>query len=501
MFRPKPEIGLSPDLRKSELYDQLLSSLEHSSGQLKAGTIIEAIKDPGLFQPCFKDMGSWRAWLAFLKALYGLDMIPQEIELFRQCTGRKLPPSKPSNESWVICGRRSGKSFISGLIAVYLACFRDYRHYLSPGERVHILCLAADRQQAQVVFRYVRGFLSMTPALSRLIESEKAESIDLSNGVSITVMTSSYRTIRGYTVGAVICDEISFWRNDVSANPAEEVIRAIRPAMASVPGNLLLCISSPYARTGPLYQAYQDHYGKNGDVLIWQAPTTLMNPNIDQELIRRDLENDPEAAQAEWLAQFRSDLETFLSPEAIESVTIPGRQELPYSRVENYCAFVDPSGGRGDAAALAVAHQDGEKMILDLAKRWPAPHNPQTVVEEMARLVKAYQLNAIRGDRYAGEWPRQEFLKYGIVYEPSDKDKSVTYLELLPLILSGRVELLDNPRLIQELRLLERQTRSLGRDKVDHPPGGHDDLANAVAGALVMGHKVGGLFFAGCDLS
>jgi hypothetical protein len=65
-------------------------------------------------------------------------------------------------------------------------------------------------------------------------------------------------------------------------------------------------------------------------------------------------------------------------------------------------------------------------------------------------------------------------------------DKSRLYLDLLPLVMSGRVELLENRQLYSELRNLVRRTRSGGRDLVDHPPRGSDDLANAVAGAVTL---------------
>jgi hypothetical protein len=60
------------------------------------------------------------------------------------------------------------------------------------------------------------------------------------------------------------------------------------------------------------------------------------------------------------------------------------------------------------------------------------------------------------------------------------------YLNLLPAINSGLVDLLDNDRLVAQLCALERRTARSGKDRIDHPPGGHDDLANAVAGAIHM---------------
>ena len=67
----------------------------------------------------------------------------------------------------------------------------------------------------------------------------------------------------------------------------------------------------------------------------------------------------------------------------------------------------------------------------------------------------------------------------------AERPKIELYAALLPALNSGRVELLDHPRLVAQLCGLERRTAWGGRDSIDHGPGGHDDVANAVAGALV----------------
>jgi hypothetical protein len=320
--------------------------------------------------------------------------------------------------------------------------------------------------------------------LSKLVEAERAESVDLTNRITIQVMTCSYRSIRGFTVVAVLADEIAFWRSEEnSANPANEVLRAVRPSLATIPDSLLLAISSPWARTGPLWQAFNRHYGRDdSDVMVWNAPTQVMNPCIKASVITRDYLEDPEAAASEWGAEFRSDLESYLSLEALEAVMVQGRLELPPVHPVPYKAFVDPSGGRRDAATLAIAHLDKGRVILDVARAWKAPHDPAQVVGEMAGVLKLYGVHQVVGDRYAGEWPRQEFSKHRVTYQTADKDKSSLYLDFLPLVLSQRVELLDLKHLKNELVSLERRARSAGRDLVDHPPRGHDDLANAVAG-------------------
>jgi len=453
-------------------------------------SIVQAISDLNLFKPLFRDIETWRSWIVFLKSLFALPMTEDELALYRQCTGRLTPPDKAFREVWTIAGRRSGKSFVASLLAVFLACFRDYRYFLSPGERAHIIIIAADRGQAQVIFRYVKGFLKVIPMLAAMVESEKTESIDLNNLVTIAVMTCSYKAVRGFTAAAVICDEIAFWRADDGRNPATEVLRALRPAMRTIPGAPLIALSSPYSRSGPLWDTFNRHHGKDdSDILCWQAATTIMNPTISQDIIDREMALDPEAARAEWLAEFRSDLEAYIPEEAIMAITIQGRFELPPMPDVSYVCFVDPSGGRKDAASMAIAHIKSNKervVLLDVARRWPSPHDPAQVVQEQASILKDYRITSVIGDKYAGAWPEQEYRKYGIIYTPAEKDKSGLYLDFLPLALSCSVELLDNKHLFTELRSLERRTRKGGRDLVDHPPKGHDDLVNSVAGVCVQ---------------
>src|SRR5262249_8107788 len=153
------------------------------------------------------------------------------------------------------------------------------------------------------------------------------------------------------------------------AEPDAEIVNAIRPAMATIPGAMLLCASSPYSRRGALYDAWRKHFGKDGDdVLVWQAPTRTMNPSVRQTFIDQHLAEDPARASAEYLAEFRSDIEGFVSREAAEACVVQGRFELPPTSRGGYVAFVDPSGGSADSMTLAVARreQDGRAVLVAL---------------------------------------------------------------------------------------------------------------------------------------
>ncbi len=135
-----------------------------------AVTIMDAIGDPNLFAPWFRDPATWQGWRAFLAALFGLPMCKDMAELYRRCTGRSEPPAAPQTEASLVVGRRGGKSFILALISVYLATFRDWRQHLAPGERGTVMVIATDRRQARTIFRYITALLQGVPMLAALIE-------------------------------------------------------------------------------------------------------------------------------------------------------------------------------------------------------------------------------------------------------------------------------------------------------------------------------------------
>ena len=455
-------------------------------------TVLDAMKDPTLFAAWFKGQ-SWDPWQAFLSALFGLPMDAGSLVSFQRHTGRQTPPESPAKEAWLVVGRRGGKSLIAALVAVFLACFRDYRRVLAPGERGVVMTIAADRRQARVVFGYITGFLEATPMLAKLVQSKTKESVELSNRITLEVHTASFRTVRGYTVVAAICDEIAYWPNENSADPDTEILNGLRPGMLTVPDSLLLCISSPYARRGALWQAWRDHYGKDRDpVLVWQSDTRSMNGTVDPKIIEAAYEQDEAAASAEYGAEFRSDVEGFVRQEVIEAAVVPGRYELPPVSSLRYHAFADPSGGSSDSFTLAIAHSEDGKAVLDCIREKKPPFSPASVTVEFSELLKSYGLREVTGDFYGGLWPTEEFQKNGITYQRSEQTKSEIYLELLPLLNSSRVELLENKRLGSQLAGLERKTSRAGKDSVDHPPSGHDDTINSAAGALVLALKGSG---------
>jgi hypothetical protein len=184
--------------------------------------------------------------------------------------------------------------------------------------------------------------------LSGLAENKTVDTLSLASRVDIVVRPASFRSTQGSTCVGVMCDEIAFWRSDDSANPDTEVLRALRPSLMTTQGPLV-AISSPYARRGELWKAYRRHYGNDDSTaLVVQAASEVMSPDLDRDFIAAQYADDPVAAAAEYGANFRTDVEAFISLEAIEACVSAGVRERPPVADVRYFGFVDPSG---DSAA------------------------------------------------------------------------------------------------------------------------------------------------------
>jgi hypothetical protein len=250
-----------------------------------------------------------------------------------------------------------------------------------------------------VVLNYIKAVFRLKP-FRDLVEKELASELRLRNGITIEVRTASFRSVRGYTVLAAILDEVAFLRSEESASPDTELLTALLPALATCPGSLLMAISTPYAKSGVLWQALKEFFGKDDqDVpLVWRAPTTVMNPTFHQSAVRAFFEWDKVAARAEYEAEFREDLESYMSPELIASLTVKERSLLPPEEGKRYQAFVDVSGGRQDSFTLGVAHREvGGRVIIDRLEEVKAPvPEPADTIKLFCEILRGYRVTEVR---------------------------------------------------------------------------------------------------------
>jgi len=399
-------------------------------------------------------------------------------------------PRDGFQSSLFLTGRRSGKSRIAAVAGAYEAALAGHEKKLAEGEKGVVAVISPTRRQSKIVRGYIQGIFNATPLLRREIVRETAEGFDLANGVSIEILAGDYRTVRGFTLLAAVVDEICFFgvesegkiRNDF------ELVRALRPGLATV-GGKFIAISSPHARRGWAYRTWKRNWGKaNPDTLVWNCPSRTMNPTLPQSVVDAALAEDLAAAKSEYLGEWREDVAAYLPRAVVEQSVVSGRLEL-LPADHSYFAFADLSGGRNESAALAIGHRESRKVIVDFLREWKSPFSPQFVVGQMAADLERYGLRRVTGDAYAAEFTVSAFQKEGVSYARAKQNKSELFLELLPRLCSGEIELLDNERVVDQLANLERRTRSGGKDSIDHPPGGKDDLANVVAGVSVAAAK------------
>jgi hypothetical protein len=445
-------------------------------------TVVEALHDPQLFGvlPAFRDLSTWAAWVAVLKAIHGLPLDEGEAGWLRGHSGRQTFRPEGYDETVAVVGRQAGKSQLAAALASFEAA-------LSRDRGAHVLLIAQDLRGAQrSLFNYCRATFERVPMFAREVMRRTSDTLELAGGTSLSVYPCRPAAVRGIRARLVVVDELAYFTATDGRPTDREMLRAVRPCLATTGGKLVV-LSSPYGQSGALWDLHRTHYGNDiSRTLVVQASAAEMNPTLPRDYLARMEQEDPEAFRSEVLGEFRTGIASLFDPDALGRVVAKGRRELAPVMGTVYSAFVDPSGGRSDAFTLAIGHETEGRVVIDVARAWRPPFNPAGVVAECAELLRRYWLYDVTGDRYAGEWPPEAFRGHGVSYDVSEKVKSDLYLELLAGVNSGDVDLLDLPELLRELRGLERRRGSSGRDRVDHRPGAHDDLANAVAGVVSM---------------
>lgn len=446
-------------------------------------TFADALADPQLLGcPPFDRLDSWARWMVAARALYGEPLADDERAIFTEHTGRPYdPPPGGYAEAVFIVGRQSGKSRVAAALAAYVAITSPREPDRTP---VYALLVAQDqRASMRALYRYASAPYELQPLLRAVVSSRTESTLTLTTGCTIAAYPCRPASIRGLRARVAILDELAHFRSSENTPMDTEMLRAVRPTLATTGGKLVV-LSSPYWSAGALYDLHRRHFGRaDSSTLVWVGTAPAMNATLPADYLQRLEAEDPEAYRSEVLAEFRQGLTALFDADAIAACVADWRELPPVDGVQ-YHGFSDPSGGRQDAFTLAIGHRDDDRAVVDCMRVWPAPFDPAAVIGEAARVLRSYGCQDVEGDRYAGAFPAEAFRAHGITYRTAMLDRSGLYLELLPAVNAGRVILPHEPRLLRELRGLERRRGSAGRDRVDHVRGAHDDAANAVAGCV-----------------
>jgi hypothetical protein len=159
----------------------------------------DALSDPALLGNVLVGE-SWATWRSLLLASMGERLTAGEMAVFQRVTGGRtlVPPSRVEEAAFVV-GRRGGKDRAASVLACYLAALVDWSPVLAKGERGLVLCIGPDQRQAKIQRDYIEGAFEASPVMASMISNRTADSIELSNRISVEVRAASFRRLRGVT--------------------------------------------------------------------------------------------------------------------------------------------------------------------------------------------------------------------------------------------------------------------------------------------------------------
>jgi hypothetical protein len=211
----------------------------------------KALADPNLLGRSMADE-SWDSWKILMIGSMGEPLTDIERPIWKALTGgREREPLDRADEIIVAAGRRAGKTETMATTGAYIAGCCDFSDVLVPGETGVLLIVAADVEQAIIVLDRVEAKLKISPVMKQLVDSRSRtqRQLRLTNGIVVQVKAPNFRRVRGTTLIGAIGDEAAHWAVEGSANPDSEICAALRPALATT-GGMLMLISSPYAKRG-----------------------------------------------------------------------------------------------------------------------------------------------------------------------------------------------------------------------------------------------------------
>lgn len=450
------------------------------------------------------------AQLAILKAIYGLEMTPEEREIFMVMTEGRPPRPGGYYEATIIAGTGSGKTAkILAYICVFEAITFDVKK-LSPGEMAVVPLVAQHEKGANVALGYCeanlrtleeKGYKALMSATPDRPKRQRgmpgAQARDVVGGeirirknLAIRTYPCKKVSTRGISAIAGGMDEFAHWRTEPNAyNSDREIQRAIRGRRrAHTPRLRLVKITSPYGEEGVAFEDYQERSTANR--LFVQAPTWVLNPALSRESMAEEEHDDPDAFMRERGAQFGKLGGSYISGALVDSCTRPDQREIaPKSGIE-YMAAMDVAF-KGNLYVVGVAHGDGTKTIVDAI--WyrqgtkERPLDDDEVAVEMVGFLKPYGVDKIVGDQFADVPTKKAYQNLDVTFimeAQTAASNMVMFKNLKAAMRRKLIELPPDPMIRKDLTSLI-QTKTPGspiwRCAAPDTSGMHDDISKVVA--------------------
>lgn len=444
----------------------------------------------------------------------GIKIIPvemTEVELYEYLTESEydfsdIRKNKIKNVD-LICGRRSGKTTISAIIAIYCAITTNWKPYLKKTPTATVLILSHSKEFSDEVLDIIRQFIEESPVLTNLINKKRKQTTSAMNlsvpfiegnkivnsNVQIKVGAASKKTTRGVAACAVLCDEIAYWNLDESMKETDiKILQAVRPAMKQFGDKaMMIKLSSPGIRQGVLYNEYEA--SRKGTLpksyAVFKAPTWMMNSIIPVSELKEEYTYDPEGFDVEYRANFADSLSNFISPEFLDKAVMENIEFLQASgnKSVQYYAAID-AAYKSDKFTFTVVGVSENRITQCISKGWEGTKKNPVKAHDVAQWIKTnikdYGVNVIYADQFSFQPLKEIFDQYGLnleenTFSPTFKKK--IYFNLKKLVHSEQIDLLDNKIQTKELRELIVEKSSSGTIKIGHPNSGSDDFADSLA--------------------
>lgn len=441
-----------------------------------------------------------------------IETMMTEVEIYEYLTESKYDPEDLKdvviNKINLICGRRSGKTTLSAMIAIYCAVTNNWKPYLKKTPFATVLILSHSREFSDEVLDMIRTFIEGSHVLSRIINKEKKNSASTMNlkmpfvvdgkiqlsRVQIKVGAASSKTTRGVAACAVLCDEIAYWNLDENLKETDvKILKAVRPATKQF-GKLamLIKLSSPGIKQGILYNEYK--MAKDGllpkSYAVFKAPSWMMNTILPKEEFIEEWKLDPDGFDVEYRSNFADSLSNFILPEFIDMAVMNGVEfEPPEADRKNikYFAAID-AAYKKDAFTFSLVGISDNRIRQFISKGWVGsrknPVSAYEVAEFIKNVVKQYPVDFVAADQFSFQPLKEIFDTYGVNLEEypfNPKFKKQIYFNLKKLVHSQQIDLLDNETQTKELKELIVEQASSGTVKIGHPSGGSDDYSDSLA--------------------
>jgi len=310
-------------------------------------------------------------------------------------------------------GRRGGKTTLSSIFASYeiyrllnLENPQDY-YGLPGGDRIQIISVATDKDQAGILFNGVTTHLNRceyfkpyianntlsyiqfrTPAdiekYGGTIRHENGKFVSFMGKATLRVTFKSCiaKGLRGSGNIVVILDEMAHFK-DQGQSSAKDIYDAITPSTAAYspkdPQNStvpvgpvesrIICISSPLNKTGKFYELYHLAMTRgpgSENMIAIQAPTWEVNPTIESQYYRQRYHADPTVFMTEHGAQFSDRVRGWIERETdLMACVDPELKPKDIGMPRYPHAMGIDVGLADDGTCIAITHAEQRRFLED----------------------------------------------------------------------------------------------------------------------------------------